>query len=100
VVQLAAAELGAAGAFDTRCHVVDGVHTGEVATTLHTPTGKGDLVACLEARHGPPLFAFGDSSGDVPMLERARHPICVASSRPRPGGAAGSRPTWRGASRS
>ncbi|GEM_PF-2448425 len=74
---IAGRELGFDSVIATRCKIVDGVYTGELATSLHTATGKGKMVDELEAAYGAPTFAFGDSSGDIGMLSRSRHPVCL-----------------------
>lgn len=74
---IAGRELGFDSVIATRCNVNDGIYTGELATSLHTATGKGKMVDDLEASYGSPSFAFGDSSGDIGMLSRSRHPVCL-----------------------
>ncbi|MDQ7825938.1 MAG: HAD family phosphatase [Candidatus Eremiobacteraeota bacterium] len=74
---IAGRELGFDAVIATRCKVIDGVYTGELATSLHTASGKGKMVDELEAAYGAPTFAFGDSSGDIGMLSRSRHPVCL-----------------------
>jgi len=77
--ELARRYLGMDGVLATQVEVKDGVYTGRLLTDLHKSTGKGAAIDAYRKEHafGQPIFAFGDSTGDLPMLERARFPVAL-----------------------
>lgn len=59
----------------TEYEVTNGVFTGNLALSLAHRNGKKEKLASHDVK-----FAFGDSVGDVGMLETASYPICISPS--------------------
>ncbi|MDD5656880.1 MAG: HAD-IB family phosphatase, partial [Elusimicrobia bacterium] len=71
--------LGMDDVLATRVEVRNGIYTDRLLTTLHTRAGKGEAIDAYLRKRGRerPFLAFGDSTGDIPMLERARFPVAL-----------------------
>ncbi len=80
IVERMAAELGCSGAIATEVEVIDGTFTGRLAKPfLHGPE-KAKAVAALAREENYDLsrsFAYGDSIGDLPMLDLVGSPVAV-----------------------
>jgi HAD superfamily hydrolase (TIGR01490 family) len=62
----------------------DGVFTGELAGPPVADQHKAELVHAYAGKHGIDLgqsFAYGNSMGDLPMLECVGHPVAVNPDR-------------------
>lgn len=77
VIDEARKSLGLEETIATQAEVVDGHYSGQLATQLHLPTGKVQALQELIAENGQPGFAFGDSSGDIGMLQLSKRPVCL-----------------------
>lgn len=77
IVDVARQHLGADLAVATRASVEDGIYSGQLHTRLHLHVGKAEVVEEMMQHSGPPIFAFGDSSGDIGMLQLAQIPVCL-----------------------
>ncbi|MEM6731123.1 MAG: HAD-IB family phosphatase, partial [Myxococcota bacterium] len=77
VVQRSGEHLGVDSVLATRAESREGVYTGVLLTDVHTPAGKGRVMRDLVDRQGPPVFAFGDSSGDMNTLALAIYPVAL-----------------------
>lgn len=68
----------ASGYLSTIFEVENGLFTGRVTSSLATRKDKGNIIKPLLQKHGKDQsFAFGDSDGDIEMLEGVEYPICV-----------------------
>ena len=65
--------LGMDSILSSQYEVVGGQFTGRVSRSLAHRDNKRELLGGLR-----PNFAFGDSSGDIEMLSRARYAFCIA----------------------
>ncbi|MFH1224086.1 MAG: HAD family phosphatase [Pseudomonadota bacterium] len=63
----------------TQQGVSDKKYTGKVISTVHTSIGKGQTLTSFLKEHNLsiPFFAFGDSLGDLSILELAKNPIAL-----------------------
>lgn len=60
----------------------NGIFTGEVINALSNNNGKKKAVSELLKNYDTKgSIAFGDSEGDIAMLEMVEHPICINSSK-------------------
>lgn len=76
IAQAVGKVLGVSILFSSICEVENGVLTGKVEKSLAMRKGKlGEIAPLL--KHKNNSFAFGDSEGDVEMLEAVDFPICV-----------------------
>ncbi len=84
IVEDLAAEVGMTGGIGTVAEVVDGVYTGALAEPFCYGEGKAEAIARLAEQKGYDLrlsYAYSDSAGDLPMLERVGHPVAVNPDR-------------------
>jgi HAD superfamily hydrolase (TIGR01490 family) len=84
VMQPLAEFLGAAELIATRLAERDGLFTGELACEPIADEEKRVLVRRYAETHGIDLaqsYAYGDSCGDLPMLECVGHPVAVNPGR-------------------
>lgn len=44
---------------------------------------KQRIIDSLIKQYGRPIFGFGDSSSDIPLLQEARHGVCVCDNSPK-----------------
>jgi len=79
VVDLARQHLGMHQTIATRCEVQDGKYTGKLITNVHTKTGKGEHIDKMieDKNRVRPAYVFGDSPGDISMLNRAQNPVAL-----------------------
>lgn len=73
------------GGLGTVADVVDGTYTGELAQPFCYGEGKAHAIEKIAAERGYDLalsYAYTDSIGDLPMLERVGHPVAVNPDRP------------------
>ncbi|HVZ12724.1 MAG TPA: HAD family phosphatase [Patescibacteria group bacterium] len=83
VARMTAERYGAQGFLATEFETVDGVFTGNINSALSHRHHKRDAIEGLIAtRQYEGSMAFGDSEGDIEMLEDVEYPICVV---PTPG---------------
>ncbi|MFH1637187.1 MAG: HAD family phosphatase [Candidatus Woesearchaeota archaeon] len=76
VISLAASEIGAEDCYSTVLKSNRGYYTGEVLTDIHAPGGKVKTIErILKSRKRS--IAFGDSIGDVGMLEQVEMPVAL-----------------------
>ncbi len=70
------------GAISTVFTTRDGVFTGEIDSALSSGQHKADAIAHLLAGHRlDRSLAFGDSEGDIGMLDAVEYAICVNPSK-------------------
>jgi HAD superfamily hydrolase (TIGR01490 family) len=84
LVEPYAEQLGAAGVFAVDLEVKGGRCTGEIVGRIPHGEGKSDCVREVAARENLDVkecLAFGDSIGDLPMLEAVGHPHAVNPGR-------------------
>lgn len=60
------------GSFSTVYEIVDGAYSGKITASLAGNSSKSEVLS-----HYFIEFAFGDSEGDIEMLEMAEYPFCV-----------------------
>lgn len=80
IVERMASELGCVGAIATEAEVIDGTYTGRLAKPFVHGPEKAKAVAALAVEHNYDLsrsFAYGDSIGDLPMLDLVGAPVAV-----------------------
>ena len=79
VVDLARRHLGMHKTIATRCEVKDGKYTGKLITNIHTKTGKGEHIDKMikDKNRVRPAYVFGDSPGDISMLNKAHTPVAL-----------------------
>lgn len=79
VVDLARRYLGMHKTIATRCEVEDGKYTGKLITNVHTKTGKGEHIDKMirDKNNVRPAYVFGDSPGDISMLNKAETPVAL-----------------------
>lgn len=60
----------------------NGVFTGDIDKVFSSSHHKVEAISHLLAEHNPTdSFAFGDSEGDIGMLEAVEYPVCVDPSK-------------------
>lgn len=72
------------GGLGTVAEVIDGVYSGELAEPFCYGDGKAHAIQKVAAERGYDLelsYAYTDSIGDLPMLERVGHPVAVNPDR-------------------
>lgn len=72
IANAVANHLGLDGAYSTTYEVDNGKFTGRVKQSLAHRSAKAELLS-----HYDIFCAFGDSEGDIDMLENAQHAYCV-----------------------
>lgn len=75
-----AAELGIADMLATEPEIIDGVYTGEIAGIPCFQHGKLlrlDNWLDMQSQQFGQTWAYSDSHNDLPLLERADHPVAV-----------------------
>lgn len=66
------------GFISTTFEIKDGLFTGKIASSLAKREDKGNKIKQLmQTRLHEESVAFGDSDGDIEMLEGVEYPICV-----------------------
>ena len=77
IAQAVSELFGADSHYSTQYGVADGVFTGVVTSYLASRREKHDAIKHLVAGRAKQSFAFGDSEGDVEMLQAVEYPICL-----------------------
>ena len=79
VVDLFSQYLGAHFSIATKLEIVNGIYTGKMLSSTHTSEGKCESLKTFLKQNGlsQPYFAFGDSVGDLAILELAIKPIVL-----------------------
>jgi HAD superfamily hydrolase (TIGR01490 family) len=84
IVDDLAAAMGMTGGIGTVAETVDGVYTGRLAEPFCYGEGKAQAIEQLAEQKGYDLrlsYAYSDSAGDLPFLERVGHPVAVNPDR-------------------
>ena len=84
IVEDLAQTMGMTGGIGTVAEIVDGVYTGRLAEPFCYGEGKARAIEALAAEEGYDLrlsYAYSDSAGDLPFLERVGHPVAVNPDR-------------------
>ena len=77
-LQFAANRLGVSSLICTQIEIVDGVCTGRLVDDVNVRSHKKtELLTKALGEEPVELYAYGNSSGDVPMLAAAQHPFWV-----------------------
>ena len=79
VIELFSQHLGAQFSIATKLEIKEGKYTGNMLSNIHTSEGKGESLRAFLNNNGltKPDFAFGDSVGDLAILEQAICPIAL-----------------------
>jgi len=84
IVEDLAAAMGMTGGIGTVAEIVNGVYTGRLAQPFCYGEGKAKAIEKLSAARGYDLrlsYAYSDSAGDLPFLEKVGHPVAVNADR-------------------
>ena len=79
VIEQFSKHLGIHYSIATELEIVNGIYTGRLLSNTHTSEGKGIALQTFLKKHGvdQPTFSFGDSTGDIAILEQAKHPVAL-----------------------
>lgn len=71
--------LGAQHVIATTLEIQNGHYTGTMLTQIQTSEGKAQALSDYLQQNAlpPPRFAFGDTMGDLGMLEMAQYPVAL-----------------------
>lgn len=84
IVEDLADAMGMTGGIGTVAETVEGVYTGQLAEPFCYGEGKAHAIEKLAVSKGYDLrlsYAYSDSAGDLPFLERVGHPVAVNPDR-------------------
>jgi len=79
VIELFSKYLGVNHSISTKLEIVNGKYTGKMLSKIHTSEGKAIALNAFLSKNGinQPVFVFGDSAGDLAILNQAANPITL-----------------------